>query len=137
MKVNRKCRKCGETIVIDSNSLIRKDAYDEEGKYYKIMYCDCEHCGERDAIQIDDMETIEIFRELKKMIIKTQRKKIKGETINPKAVRKKDKLMKNLRKKRELLQKECSGKKIYDENKKIIFERLTFSEVGDIIESNL
>lgn len=137
MKVNRVCRRCGEINEIDSSNLIRKDVYDENGAYYKVMYYDCKRCGERDAVQIDNMETLKMFSELKNLIIKVQKKKIKGETVSPKDIKKKDKLMKKLKEKRSELQKYCNGKKIYDENKKIIFEQLTFQEVGDIIESNL
>ena len=137
MKVQRVCRKCGEVNEVDSSNLIRKDVYDEEGTYYKIMYCDCKRCGERDVVQIDSIETLEMFRKLKSLTIKVARKSMKGETVSPKDVRKKDKWMKELRKKREDLNELCSGKKLFDENKKVVVEQLTFPKVGDIIESNL
>ena len=113
------------------------DVYDEEGTYYKIMYCDCKRCKERDVVQIDNVETLEMFRKLKSLTIKVARKNMKGETVSPKDIRKKDKWMKELRKKREDLNELCSGKKLFDENKKIVVEQLTFPKVGDIIESNL
>lgn len=137
MKVQRVCRKCGEVNEVDSGNLIRMDVYDEEGTYYKIMYCDCKRCGERDVVQVDSTETLEMFRKLKSLTIKVARKNMKGETINPKDVRRKDKWMKELRKKREDLNELCSGKKLFDENKKVVVEQLTFPKVGDIIESNL
>lgn len=137
MKVKRVCRKCGEINEVDSSNLIRKDVYDEHGTYYKIMYCDCKRCGERDVVQIDSIETLEMFRKLKSLIIKVARKNMKGEIVSPKDVNKKDRWMKDLRKKREDLNELCSGKKLFDENKKVVVEQLTFSKVGDIIESNL
>lgn len=137
MKVQRVCRKCGDVNEIDSSNLIRADVYDEEGTYYKIMYCDCKRCGERDVVQIDNTETLGMFRKLKDLTIKVARKNVNGETVSPKDVRKKDKWMKDLRKKREDLNELCSGKKLFDENKKVVVEQLTFSKVGDIIESNL
>ena len=137
MKVQRVCRKCGEVNEVDSGNLIRKDVYDEEGTYYKIMYCDCKRCKERDVVQIDNVETLEMFRKLKSLTIKVARKNMKGETVSPKDVRKKDRWMKELRKKREDLNELCSGKKLFDENKKVVVEQLTFPKVGDIIESNL
>lgn len=137
MKVQRVCRKCGEVNEIDSSNLIRADVYDEEGTYYKIMYCDCKRCGERDVVQIDNTETLGMFRKLKDLTIKAARKNVKSETVSPKDVRKKDKWMKELRRKREDLNELCSGKKLFDENKKVVVEQLTFSKVGDIIESNL
>lgn len=137
VKVQRVCRKCGEVNEIDSSNLIRADVYDEEGTYYKIMYCDCKRCGERDVVQIDNTETLGMFRKLKDLIIKVARKNVKGETVSPRDVHKKDKWMKDLRKKREDLNELCSGKKLFDENKKVVVEQLTFPKVGDIIESNL
>lgn len=137
MKVQRVCRKCGEVNEIDSSNLIRADVYDEEGTYYKIMYCDCKRCGERDVVQIDNTETLGMFRKLKDLTIKVARKNVKGETVSPRDVHKKDKWMKDLRKKREDLNELCSGKKLFDENKKVVVEQLTFPKVGDIIESNL
>lgn len=137
MKVQRVCRKCGEVNEIDSSNLIRADVYDEEGTYYKIMYCDCKRCGERDVVQIDNTETLGMFRKLKDLTIKVARKNVKGETVSPRDVHKKDKWMKGLRKKREDLNELCSGKKLFDENKKVVVEQLTFPKVGDIIESNL
>lgn len=137
MKVKRVCRKCGEVNEVGSDNLIRADVYDEDGTYYKIMYCDCKRCGERDVVQIDNMETLEMFGKLKKLILKVAKKNRKGETVSPKDVRKKDKWMKELRKKREILNDLCNGKKLFDENKKVVVEQLTFPKVGDIIESNL
>lgn len=137
VKVQRVCRKCGEVNEIDSSNLIRADVYDEEGKYYKIMYCDCKRCGERDVVQIDNTETLGMFRKLKDLTIKVARKNMKGETVSPKDVNKKNRWMKELRRKREDLNELCSGKKLFDENKKVVVEQLTFSKVGDIIESNL
>lgn len=137
MKVKRVCRKCGEVNEVGSDNLIRADVYDEDGTYYKIMYYDCKRCGERDVVQIDNMETLEMFGKLKKLILKVAKKNRKGETVSPKDVRKKDKWMKELRKKREILNDLCNGKKLFDENKKVVVEQLTFPKVGDIIESNL
>ena len=137
MKVQRVCRRCEEVNTLDSSNLIRADVYDEEGTYYKIMYCDCKRCGERDVVQIDNTETLGMFRKLKDLTIKVARKNVKGETVSPRDVRKKDRMMKQLRSKRAELEELCSGKKLFDENKKVIVEQLTFPKVGDIIESNL
>ena len=137
MKVKRVCRKCGEVNEVGSDNLIRADVYDEDGTYYKIMYYDCKRCGERDVVQIDSMETLEMFRKLKKLILKVARKNTKREIVSPKDIKKKDKWMKELREKREVLNDLCNGKKLFDENKKVVVEQLTFPKVGDIIESNL
>lgn len=137
MEIQRVCKKCGEVNEIDSSNLIRKDVHDEYGNYYKLMYCDCVRCHTRDFVQIDDKNTLEEFKRLKKLIIKVARKQLKGETISQKDIKKKDKMMKQIREDREKLKEICAGKKYFDENEKIIAECLTFEKVGDIIESNL
>lgn len=137
MEVQRVCSKCGEVNTLDSSNLIRVEVTDENGTFYKIMYHDCKRCGERDVVQIDSAETLKMFRELKSLTIKVARKNVKGETISPKDIRKKDRMMKQLRSKRAELEEFCNGKKLFDENKKVIVEQLTFPKVGDIIESNL
>lgn len=137
MKVQRVCKKCGEVNEVDSNNLVIADTYDSDGTYYRIMYCDCKRCGERDVVQIDNVESIGMFHNLKRLTLKVAKKNRKGETISPKDVKKKDKWMKELREKREELKELCNGKKLFDENKKVVIEQLTFQKVGDIIESNL
>lgn len=137
MKVQRVCKKCGEVNEVDSNNLIIADTYDSDGTYYRIMYCDCKRCGEREVVQIDNTESIGMFHNLKRLTLKVAKKNRKGETISPKDVKKKDKWMKELREKREELKEMCNGKKLFDENKKVVIEQLTFQKVGDIIESNL
>ena len=51
-----------------------------------------------------------------------------------KDIKKKDKWMKELKEKRKDLEELNSGKKLFDENKNIFIEALTFKKVGDIIE---
>ena len=137
MEIKRVCKKCGEVYEVDSSNLIRKDVHDEYGNYYKLMYCDCVRCHTRDFVQIDDKNTLEEFKRLKKLIIKVARKNVNGQTISQKDIKKKDKMMKQIREDREKLKEICAGKKYFDENEKIIAECLTFEKVGDIIESNL
>lgn len=137
IKTERVCRKCGEVNEINLNNLIVSDVYDEYGTHYRIMFYDCKRCGEREVVQIDSVKTLRIYRDLKKLILRTARKRGHGENIDDKAVRKKDRLMRDLREERESLQEMCRGKKLFDENKKVVVEQLTFSKVGDIIDDNL
>lgn len=137
MEIKRVCKKCGEVFEIDSSNLIRKDVHDEYGNFYKLMYCDCVRCHTRDFVQIDDKNTLKEFKRLKKLIIEVAKKNVKGQTVSPKDIKKKDRLMKQVREDREELKEVCAGKKYFDENEKIVAECLTFEKVGDIIESNL
>lgn len=137
MEIKRVCKKCGEVYEIDSSNLIRKDVHDEYGNFYKLMYCDCVRCHTRDFVQIDDKNTLKEFKRLKKLIIEVAKKNVKEQTVSPKDIKKKDRLMKKIREDREKLKEVCVGKKYFDENEKIVTECLTFEKVGDIIESNL
>ena len=137
MEVKRICSKCGEVNTINSENLIRVDVWDEDGKYYKLMYYDCKRCNERIVVQIDNTETLNIFKQFKALTIKVARKQIANQTVSPKDIRKKDKWTKQLKEKREILKELCNGKKLFDENKNIVVECLTFPKVGDIIDSNL
>lgn len=137
MEIKRVCKKCGEVFEIDSSNLVRKDVHDEYGNFYKLMYCDCVRCHTRDFVQIDDKNTLKEFKRLKKLIIEVAKKNVKGQTVSPKDIKKKDRLTKQIREDREKLKEVCAGKKYFDENEKIVAECLTFEKVGDIIESNL
>ena len=137
MEIQRICRKCGEVNLINSDNLVRASVHDEEGNFYRLMYYDCKRCKERIPVQIDDKETTELYNKIKTLTIKVIRKHQKGETVSPKDIRKKDRLTKQLRESREILSELCSGKKLFDENEKIVVEQLTFPKVGDIIESKL
>lgn len=137
MEVKNVCSKCGEVNIIDSANLIREDVYDEFGTYYKLIYYKCRRCNEKIALQIDSMKTLEMFRELKALTIKVAKKRMMHETISPKDVKKKDKLMKKLRQERKDLEELCNGKKVFDSDKKVVMERLTFLKEGDIIDNNL
>ena len=137
MKVERICERCGEVNIIDSSNLIRQDAYSEDGEYFKVMYCKCKRCKEINVVQIDNMETLELFRKLKALIIKVAKKQMKKETVSPKEVKKKDKLTKELREKRKDIEDLMQGRKLLDENGEILVNSLTFPKVGDIIDSNL
>lgn len=137
MQVERICARCGEVNNIDSSNLVRQDVCSEDGEYFKVMYCKCKRCKEINVVQIDNMETLELFRKLKALIIKVARKQMKRETVSPKEVKKKDKLTKELREKRKEIEDLMQGRKLFDENREIFVNSLTFPKVGDIIDSNL
>ena len=137
LEVIRICNKCGEINTINELNLKRKNVYDEFGKYYRIIYYKCKRCNEVNVVQIDDYETMKVFKKFKDLTIKVAKKNIKNETISPKDIKKKDKLIKDLSVRRTELEAVTNGIKLYDENKNIFIECLTIKKVGDIIESNL
>ena len=116
MEVKRVCNKCGEVNSLDSKSLLKKDVYDEDKKHYVILYFECVRCKEVEVVQIDDNESIQTFKEIKALFIKAMRKRLKKETVSPREVKKKDRLIKKLNEKRKLLNEVSNGKTFYDEN---------------------
>ena len=137
MEVKRVCNKCGEVNNLDSKSLLKKDVYDEDKKHYTILYFQCVRCKEIEVVQIDDNESIQTFKEIKALFIKAMRKRLKKETVSPREVKKKDRLVKKLNEKRNLLNEVSKGKTFYDENGKIFIKELTMYTGGDIIESDM
>ena len=134
MEVQRICEKCGELNIINNNTIYKKDVWDEENNYFKVIYFKCSRCKTIHVVQIDDIETINLFKDLKHLIMKNAKKQMKHQTISPKDIKRKDKWMKELKEKRKDLEELNSGKKLFDENKNIFIEELTFNRVGDIIE---
>lgn len=137
MEVKRVCNKCGEVNSLDSKSLLKKDVYDEDKKHHVILYFECVRCKEVEVVQIDDNESIQMFKEIKALFIKAMRKRLKKETVSPREVKKKDRLTKQLNEKRKLLNEVSKGKTFYDENGKIFIKELTIYTGGDIIESDM
>lgn len=137
MEVKRVCNKCGEVNSLDSKSLLKKDVYDEDKKHHVILYFECVRCKEVEVVQIDDNESIQMFKEIKALFIKAMRKRLKKETVSPREVKKKDRLTKKLNEKRKLLNEVSKGKTFYDENGKIFIKELTLYTGGDIIESDM
>lgn len=137
MEVKRVCNKCGEVNSLDSKSLLKKDVYDEDKKHHVILYFECVRCKEVEVVQIDDNESIQTFKEIKALFIKAMRKRLKKETVSPREVKKKDRLIKKLNEKRKLLNEVSKGKTFYDENGKIFIKELTMYMGGDIIESDM
>lgn len=137
MEVKKVCNRCGEVNSLDSKSLLKKDVYDEDKKHHVILYFECVRCKEIEVVQIDDNESIQTFKEIKALFIKAMRKRLKKETVSPREVKKKDRLIKKLNEKRKLLNEVSKGKTFYDENGKIFIKELTMYIGGDIIESDM
>ena len=136
--VQRACNKCRELNRFDNKTVKRKDVYGEDNTYYRVIYFKCQNCKEINVVQIDNIETLNVWHDLKDLMLKTMKKRLEHQTVSPKAVKKKDKLNKRLNKMRQKL-KETAGIDLYvDKNTKEIFVKgLTISMECDKIDSNL
>lgn len=137
IKVERICLKCGEVNEVSAENMKKVDTWTEDGEYLRICYISCSRCKEKIFLQVDNMETINEFKELRDLTIKAARMRLKGQTAGKKMFRKKDKLSKDLRVKRMQLEEVNNGKILYDKNKKVFTNCLTFPKVGDIIEDKM
>ena len=137
MEIQRICNKCGCINKLDSEITKHKDCWTEDGDYIRLTYYKCKQCGEVIALQLDNQETINILGEYKKLFKDALMKRIKKQTVGKKVQRKSEKLTKQLRSKRAILQDICNGKKLLDENKNIFINALTFPKVGDIINGEM
>lgn len=127
------CARCKKVSTITSENIITERVKDEKGKDYRLLYYVCEGCGENTPLQVDDNETLSILNDLKKVIIRVAKRNLKGETIDQKDRDKKDRIMKRLEAKRNVLKSGLNGKKIFDLEGKIISNCLTFNNAGDIL----
>lgn len=137
MKTENACKRCGCINTLDSSNLIRKDVYTAGKKYYKVTYFKCKQCKDINVVQVDDVETINLYRDFKKLLVKVMKKRVKNETVSPKDVKKKDKYMKMLRAKREVLREAVDGLSLYDENGNVFVNTLTFGKDGVIINDSM
>ena len=137
IKVERICLKCGEVNEVSAENMRKVDTWTEDGEYLRICYISCSRCKEKIFLQVDNMGTINEFKELRNLTIKAARMRLKGQTVGKKMFRKKDKLSKDLRVKRMQLEEVNNGKILYHKNKKVFTNCLTFPEVGDIIEDKM
>ena len=137
MEIKRICNKCGCINKLDSETTMHKDCWTEDGDYIRLTYYKCKQCGEVIPLQLDNQETINTLGEYKKLFKDALMKRIKKQTVGKKAQRKSEKLTKQLRSKRAILQDIYNGKKLLDENKNIFINALTFPKVGDIINGEM
>ena len=134
----RVCEHCGKINTITHLSIQKEWCTCEQTEEKaKLIYQRCEGCKEPMILQVDDSETIEISRKEKELMLKAIRKRAKKQTVSPKEMRKREKLDKELRKKREVLNEHFEGKTFLQDDGKILIERLTFLRKDAIIDSKV
>lgn len=134
LRTSRVCSNCGELNVVNVGNLKEKEVYDKNGEWFRILFIECKRCKHMEIVQVDNKQTYDLMCRLKILILKNAKKNKKGETISPKDIKRKNKWMKQLRNDRKELEEKYNGEKLFDENKNIVVETLTFLKVGDIIE---
>lgn len=136
-QVKNICDKCGEVNELDNINLKRAlVTCVQTGEDAILTYYICKRCSTLKVLQIDDSVTTKTFTELKKLITRTAKKKLKGKPIPLDADEKKDKLIGMMDKRRADLMEKFSGKD-FKKDEKIFLKNLTFSQRSDIIDSDM
>lgn len=137
MEIERICNKCGEVNKLNERTVLHEDTWTNDREYVRLTYYRCCRCKEVVPLQLDNEETLQIFEEYKKLFKDALMKQIKKQTVGKKAIKRKDKLTKQLRNKRTELEEIHKGKKLYDKNGKVFINVLTNIGAGDIINGEM
>lgn len=135
IETERVCEHCGKINTITHLSVQKEWCTCEQTEEKaKLIYQRCEGCKEPMILQVDDSETIEISRKEKELMLKAIKKRAKKQTVSPKDMRKREKLDKELKRKREDLKEHFEGKTFLQDDGKILCERLTILRKDAIID---
>jgi hypothetical protein len=125
ISVQRVCSKCGEINEIGAEELKIKWVHSDFDEYYNIVYYECKRCKEKQCVQVDTKQTLELKRKLIRILLqKKDREKY-------------NKIDKKLNELRCNLQRKVNGLKLYDENGNIFTNGLTILKEDDIIDSDM
>ena len=112
------CEDCKHKFQISSGDsaehVTHKKEFNVNGKSIFLTYYDCQSCGRRHYVQIDDVTSLSRLKEVKSMFIKLSVAKKKGKEIPQKQSAKFKKARQYLSDYRMNLMKEYTGKLIHD-----------------------
>lgn len=119
-EMNAVCENCGKTIGVNPQTVkkqavkvVRKEGVQEE---LNITTYECKECGRVHIVQIDDMETENLLRELTKMMARVAKKKHNHKDVSKKEIAKLTKIRTELAERRLLLKQTYQGKYYLDES---------------------
>ena len=118
MKLMVECEDCKYKFAIGSdqapNSLTNKKEYKVDGQSIFLTYYDCPSCGRRHFVQIDDVNSLKILKEVTTQFTKLAIKRKQDKNIPQKQSARFNKTRKHLSNYRTNLMKEYTGKLICD-----------------------
>lgn len=105
------CENCKQPIEI-SQRTVEKQAVIclEDDENLSIVTYECNKCGRVHIVQIDNVETSNMLRELTKLMARAAKKKHSHKELSKKEIAKLTKIRKDLAEKRLLLKQEYQGK---------------------------
>lgn len=124
------CEGCGSRFQIGASNggvqITHKKRYGVNGQSIYLTYYDCQNCGRRHFVQIDDDFTLAALEENRKMFVKLAARRKSDKPIHKKQSDKYEKQKRHLRECRIKLMKEFTGVTLYDDKTETSFE-LRFS----------
>lgn len=116
-----KCRSCGSFIDISNSSdieySVRMRCKDNSSKEFFLTYTKCKNCNNIQYFQVDNSNSIEKLKEVKKLMIRGMKKKLENKQIPLQQSNKIKEAQKHLDDYRKKLMKEVTGKTLVDENR--------------------
>lgn len=121
--VSTECKECKGKILVNQSTIVKKTVVCEENDEPVIItYFECKHCGKRHVVQIDNLETESLLKELTKKVARMSRFKKQKIQMSNKEATKITKIRTDLADKRLELVKEYQGKHYKDDDIIYCFE---------------
>lgn len=111
-KLLAECENCRYRFKISSVNVSHKERFTVNGKSIFLTYYDCQSCGRRHFVQIDDANSIEKMRAITNEFYKLIKMRKQGKEISEKQLAKFKKARQHLSDYRMNLMKEYTGKLI-------------------------
>lgn len=105
------CERCGKSIEVNPQTVEKEDVQClENGEWLQIITYECKECNRVHIVQIDNMDTKNLLRELTKLMARAAKKKNSHKDMSKKEITKITKIRTDLAEKRLLLKQTYQGK---------------------------
>lgn len=137
IETERACMTCGRIDKLNMLNIKSEWMHTEEGERYKVMYHICPQCKSKDVLQVDNSLTLGLKQRSLGILLAQVENGNKGRNKRRQRQKKYDDLSKRLKREREKLEIQLSGKTMYNNDDEIVIKHLTMNAGDDIIESKM
>ena len=137
IETERACMTCGRIDKLNMQNIKSEGMHTEEGERYKVMYHICPQCKSKDVLQVDNSLTLGLKQRSLGILLAQVENGNKGRNKRRQRQKKYDDLSKRLKREREKLEIQLSGKTMYNNDDEIVIKHLTMNAGDDIIESKM
>lgn len=117
-----KCEDCTTESLFDQSKVVFNEEHKFNGKKVFLTYVTCPKCGRRLYVQIDNLQSFEIRKQVTKMMIKASKARIDGKQLPKSQSEKFKKTRTYLNEIRKELMEEYTGKSMHDDDTGQTFE---------------